>query len=228
MNSRWNIGFAGTFAVLAIGLVGVNTAADVAVVPQSPQPTDKPGVVAQAATTPDNITTAYLAESASKARYEAFAARATDEGYKSVAVLFRATAASQDVLIKKHAAMIQKLSGGLPVVKVAAAPVVKSTRENLEAALAADIGEKNTRYAAFSRQAEADKNVAAVYGFKGAVAAEIEYVKFFKLALSDLDGWKAEGKSFAVCEVCSFLVMGPPPATCPVCSAPREKFSIIK
>jgi len=195
----------------------------------SAKPAEKPAIGAPAAaSTLDNTKTACLAEMAAKARYEAFAAKAAAEGYKSVAVLFRATAASQEILIKKRAAAIAKMGGEAPAFKLATKPEVKSTKENLEAALAADIGEKNTKYAAFAKQAEADKNTGAVYAFKGAVAAETEYVKFFKQALADLSGWKAEGKTFSVCEVCSFLVMGSPPATCPVCAAPREKFIRIK
>ena len=223
MNSR-RIGFTGVLAILCVGLAGVCIAAD-AVVSQPPQSAEKPAVAAT--TTLDNIKTAYLAEFTAQIRYEAFAAKATQEGYKSVAVLFRATAASQEVLVKKHAAALKKW-GGLPPMVRKLQPAVGSTKENLEAALAADIGPKNTQYAAFAKQAEADKNTAAVYAFKGAIAAETEYVKFFQQALADLDGWKAEGKTFAVCEICSFLVMGPPPATCPVCSAPREKFTIVK
>ena len=225
MNRREFNGFTGVAVALSIGFSGMCYAADVVASRPAQLVAEKPAIAA--VTTADNIQTAYLAEMQAKARYNAFAVKADAEGYKAVAVLFRATAASQDVLIKKHAGMLQKLVRSVPD-QLLMAPEVKSTKENLEAALAADIGPKNTRYAAFAKQAEADKNTGAMYGFKGAIAAETEYVKYFKLALADLNGWKAEGKTFAVCEVCSFLVMGPPPATCPVCSAPREKFTVIK
>ena len=213
MNRREFNGFTGVAVALSIGFSGMCYAADVVASRPAQLVAEKPAIAA--VTTADNIQTAYLAEMQAKARYNAFAGK------------FRATAASQDVLIKKHAGMLQKLVRSVPD-QLLMAPEVKSTKENLEAALAADIGPKNTRYAAFAKQAEADKNTGAMYGFKGAIAAETEYVKYFKLALADLNGWKAEGKTFAVCEVCSFLVMGPPPATCPVCSAPREKFTVIK
>ena len=225
MNCRGINKFTGAVAVLCVGFAGMCAAADEA----SAKPAEKPAISAPAAVaTVDNLKAAYLTSSAAKQQYIAFAAKARAEGYKSVEVLFHATIVSQGVMIKKYAVAIRKLNGTVPDFKEGALPAVKSTKENLEAALAADIGEKNTRYADFAKQAEAEKNTGAMYAFKGAVAAETEYAKFFKQALAELDGWKAEGKTFAVCEVCSFLVMGPPPATCPVCSAPKDKFAVIK
>jgi len=67
-----------------------------------------------------------------------------------------------------------------------------------------------------------------MHAFLGPVAAETEYVKYFKQALADLDGGRTEGKVFAVCTVCSCPVLGAPPATCPVCQSPREKFTVVK
>jgi len=224
MNCRWIKGVTGLVAVLCVGLVGVCNAADTAPV----KPVEKPAVAAKAVPTLDNLKTAYLTESALEAQYLAFASKATQEGYKSVSVLFRAAAMSQRVLVKKNAVMIRKMAGTVPDYKAAAAPVVKTTRENLIAALAGNIGDKNTQDAEFAKQAEADKDTAAMYSFKGAISSGIEYVKYFNQALADLDGWRASGKIFSVCEVCSYLVMGPPPAVCPVCSAPKDKFVVIK
>lgn len=216
MNSRWIKGFACVLAVFGVALLGACGKAQFQVSP------------AEKAVTLDNLKTAYLAESVAQARYAAYAAKADEEGYKSVAVLFRAAVASQDVLIKKRAALVVKMGGAALVPPDAKPPEVRTTRENLQAALAADIGAKNMRYMVFARQAKAVKNDGAMYSFKGAVASESEYVKFFKLAMADLDGWKAEGKTFAVCTVCSFPILGAPPATCPVCQSPREKFTVIK
>ena len=133
-------------------------------------------------TTLENLQAAFNGESNAKARYEAFAAKADEEGYKSVAALFRAASKSESIHAAKHLAVLDKM--GAPRVKLELAqPEVKSTKENLEAALAADIGPKNTRFPCFAKQAEAEKNEGALYSFKGAVAAETEYVKFFQQAL---------------------------------------------
>lgn len=226
MKTRTNNMLACVSAVLAVGLAGA-CLGDIDSVGKATTSTPEKPVVADKAVTLANEASAYVLEQSNRARFDAYAAKAAEEGYKSVATLFRALSASQEVLIKKRAGIIKTLGGAAPEVKLAA-PVVKSTKENLEAVVALNIGPQNTMYADFARQAEAAKVVPAVYSFKGALAAEAEYVKFCKQALAELDGWKAEGKAFAVCQVCAYPVMGNPPAVCPICSAPQEKFAIIK
>ena len=142
---------AGAIAVMCLGLVCVSSAAE--------------------KTTLDNLQTAFNGESNAKARYEAFAVKADEEGYKSVASLFRAAAFSESIHAKKHGAAIKKLGGEAEA--TVGKPEVKSTKENIEAALAGEIYEKETMYPGFLKQAEADKNVQAIYSFKGALAAEV-------------------------------------------------------
>ena len=175
----------------------------------------------------DNLQTAYNGESNAKARYEAFAAKADEEGYKSVATLFRAAAFSESIHAQKHAAAIQKL-GAEPQAAVVA-PEVKSTRENIESALSGENMEKQTMYPAFVQQAEAEGNTQAVYSFKGAMAAEAEHAKLFARALTDLEGWKPAGQAFYVCQVCGYTQVNDPAVLkCPICAAPRAKFTIFQ
>jgi len=95
-------------------------------------------------TTLENLQAAFNGESNANAKYTAFAAKAEAEGYKSVATLFRATAMSEGIHAKKHAAVIVKM-GAVPKADIAQ-PDVKSTKENLEAALAGETYEKGTMY----------------------------------------------------------------------------------
>ena len=173
-----------------------------------------------------NLQTAYQGESNAKARYEAFAVKADAEGYKSVAALFRATAHSEGIHATKHAAAIKKI-GAVAKAEVAV-PEVKSTRENLEVALKGEIAESTAMYPEFIKQAEADKNGKAKMSFMGALAAETEHAKLYQQALDDLDGWKAAGKTFLVCEVCGYTALDTGLKKCPVCAAPREKFEFFK
>ena len=201
---------AGAMALMCVGLAGVSRAAEAA-----------------GKTTLDNLQAAYNGESNAKAKYEAFAVKADEEGYKSVAALFRATSASEALHAKKHAAAIQKL-GAEPAATVGK-PEVKSTKENLEAALAGETYEKETMYPGFVKQAEAEKNKGAVKSFKGAMAAEVEHAKLYTQALAELEAWKPAGKEFLVCQICGYtLLANPGLLKCPVCSAPKEKFTIIK
>lgn len=178
-------------------------------------------------TTLENLQASFNGESNAKAKYEAFAAKADEEGYKSVASLFRAASLSEGIHAKKHAAVIAKL-GAEPKAEIAK-PEVKSTKENLAAALAGESYEKETMYPAFITQATAEKNKAAVRTFRGAMLAEIEHAKLYKQALAELDAWKAAGKEFMVCDICGYTeLLTPALLKCPVCSAPKTKFTTVK
>jgi len=201
---------AGAVALMCLGLVNAATAAEVA-----------------GKTTLDNLQAAFNGESNASAKYTAFAVKADEEGYKSVAALFRATAMSEGIHAKKHAAAITKL-GAVPKADIAKADV-KTTKENLEAALAGETYEKETMYPDFIKQAQTEKNKGAVMSFKGAMAAEIEHAKLYKQALGELDAWKPAGKEFMVCQICGYSLLSDPALLkCPVCSSPKEKFTVVK
>ena len=175
----------------------------------------------------ENLQAAFNGESNAKAKYEAFAVKADEEGYKSVASLFRAASLSEGIHAKKHAAVITKL-GAEPKATVGK-PEVKSTKENLEAALAGETYEKETMYPDFIKLAKSEKNNAAVRTFRGAMLAEVEHAKLYKQALAELDAWKAAGKEFIVCSVCGYTEpQNPALKKCPVCSAPSTKFTPVK
>ena len=182
---------------------------------------------ATAPTTLDNLRAAVLDSTNAVLRYQAFAAKADAEGYKGVSVLFRAAAASEAIHLGKALQAITKAGGSVSRLALAA-PVVNATRANLESALSVEIAAKTEAYARYAGQAAKEKNMAAVYTFKGALAAAQEHAKFIKQALAGLDAWKADGRIFAVCEVCGFTVMGQPPASCPICQAPADKFAVIR
>lgn len=228
MNCRWTIGSGVGMGLLVLACMAARATAETASPPAERPVASPDAAVAKTAATLDNLQAAWQRESRTKSVYEVYAAKAAEEGYRSVAVLFIAAAASENVHLGKHAAAIARLGGTVPKADEAK-PVVRSTRENLEdAAAAVALWADAEHYPAFVKRAEADKDVAVVYSFKGALAAGAEHAKFFKQALKDPNRWKDSGKSFAVCTVCGFTVMGKPPAVCPVCSQPREKFVVYK
>lgn len=187
---------------------------------------DAKAAVAGKVSTIENLQYAYDGESNAKVRYEAFAAKADAEGYKSVGALFRAASKSESIHAAKHAAAIKKL--GYNPQTTLKAPEVKSTKENLEAALKGETEELTNMYPAFLKQAQEEKNAAAARSFGGALKGEIEHAKLYKLALAELDSWKAPGKEFLVCLVCGYTTMDKDIKKCPVCAAPRGKFEVFK
>ena len=128
-----------------------------------------------------NLQAAFNGESNAHARYLAFANKADTEGYAGVASLFRAAARAEEIHAGNHAAVIKKF-GGVPEAKLED-PVVKSTRENLEAAIKGETYERDKMYPAFIGQARTEANAEAMRTFTFAQAAEVEHAKLYTEAL---------------------------------------------
>ncbi len=170
----------------------------------------------------DNLMAAFNGESNARAKYLAFARKADEEGYETVASLFRAAARAEEIHAYNHGLVIKKM-GGTPLANIKT-PEVKSTRENLEAAIAGETYERDVMYPEFIRDAEAEKNAAAVRTCKAALAAEIEHARLYTEALNHLENWRQGKKDFFICEVCGYTVTEIPQEKCPVCFARKEKF----
>ncbi len=166
--------------------------------------TEKKAPPSASKATLDNLLTAYNGESNANARYLAFAKKADEEGYGQVASLFRAAARAEHVHFEHHAAVIKEL-GGTPKAEIET-PVVKSTKENLEAAMKGEIHESTVMYPEFLAKAEQDKIKSAVDAFEDAGAAEAVHAKWYKTAIDNLDNWKGQKKDFYVCPLCGNVV----------------------
>lgn len=177
------------------------------------------------ATTLDNLQAAYDGESNANARYLAFAKKADEEGYLGAASLFRAAAHAEGVHVARLAEVIQKM-GGLPKADIKA-PEVKTTRENLDAALKGESYERDTMYPDFIKQARAERNTDALRVFNFAKSAETEHAKFYQAALNALDSWKAAKKDFFVCNHCGFTVEKITFDKCPVCFEPKSEYQKV-
>jgi rubrerythrin len=180
---------------------------------------------AASSATLDNLQKAYANGLLAKARCEAFAAKADAEGYAAVGALLRAAANAEAIHLDKYAPVIKSL-GGTPEAAVAA-PKAGTTAENLKTLLEA-VQSNKVAYAGFVKQAQTEKVEKAVMFLKGALADEASRGKLYAEAAGDLQNWKAAGKVFIVCQVCGYTTADIKLKTCPVCSAPRSKFSEFK
>ena len=113
---------------------------------------------------------------------------------------FRAAARAEEIHANNHAVVIKKL-GGTPEAKIET-PDVKTTKENLEAAIKGETYERDTMYPEFLKQARAVRNTDAIQTFNYAKTAEAEHAKLYTAALNNLDKSKgAKAKTFYVCGV---------------------------
>jgi rubrerythrin len=173
----------------------------------------------------DNLQAAFNGESNAKARYLAFAQKAEAEGYGKVASLFRAASRAEDIHANNHAEVIRKL-GATPTADVKTAEV-KSTAENLQAAIKGESYERDSMYPEFLKQAREDGNRDAVRTFNFAKEAEAEHAKLYAEASNNLAAWKTNAQPFYVCPSCGFTTATLNFEKCPVDFTPREKFIAV-
>lgn len=174
----------------------------------------------------DNLQAGFNGESNAHARYLAFAEKAGQEGYGEVASLFRASAKAEEVHAANHAAVIKKL-GGMPQANIET-PVVKSTKENLEAAIKGESYERDTMYPEFLKQARTEGNRDAVETFNYAKTAEAEHAKLYSKALNDLPKLKgSKAKDYFVCMVCGYTTSNVDFAKCPSCFSHKDRYEKV-
>lgn len=160
--------------------------------------------------TTENLWAAFAGESQANRKYLAFAKKAEAEGHAMIAKLFRAAAAAETVHAHAH---LRALEG------------VKSTAENLQAAIEGEGHEFQEMYPGFVAQAEAEGAKAALRSFQYALAVEQTHFDLYSEALKTLQGGQdlAAGAIW-VCDVCGHTVLGEAPEKCPVCNAAKKAF----
>jgi rubrerythrin len=159
----------------------------------------------------DDLMAAFAGESQANRKYLAFAKKADEEGYAQVARLFRAAAAAETV----HALTHFRTAGE-----------VKSTEENLKAAVAGEHYENSEMYPSFMKDAEAEGDAKALKSFTWANEAEKIHEMLYKEALESL-GKPGETYDYYICPVCGFTHARNAPEKCPVCGALGSKFEKI-
>jgi rubrerythrin len=185
-----------------------------------------PALAAQEAPrTLENLQKGYDIEKNTFDAYEAFAEKADKEGYGQAASLFRAAAASQAIHLGKYRKAMKELNA-VPK-ENPKAPTVKSTKENLNAAIKM---EKNmmAAFPEYAKQAGMDKKKIAMMAFKGTEAGAQFHINFFSDAMSNLDAWKKGTKQFIVCKQCGYMTTDLTLKKCPICSYPRSQFLDVK
>ena len=159
--------------------------------------------------TTDDLQAAFAGESQANRRYLAFAKKAEDEGQPQIAKLFRAVAHAETVHAINHFRTLGE---------------VKTTADNLKAAMAGENYEVNTMYPDFIHDAEADQDKKALNSFHWAVEAEKVHEMLYKQALENL-GKVASALDYYVCPVCGYTHEGTSaPEKCPVCGTLGARF----
>ena len=165
-------------------------------------------------TTGQNLEFAFAGESQANRKYLFYAEKAEEQGYKQIAHLFRAAADAETAHARNHLRVMQG---------------VKSTKDNLIAAIGGENHEFTEMYPIFIKQAEVENEKKAGDSFNLANQVEQIHHGLYKKALDMLEKGKAMAeKPFYVCQYCGNTVEGEAPERCPVCGAPRKMFKLIE
>ena len=163
--------------------------------------------------TEEGLKTAFAGESQANRKYIAFAEKADKEGFPQIAKIFRAAAAAETI----HALNHLKVLGG-----------VKSTKENLQAAVEGEHYEFTKMYPEFINSAKEEGNEDAERTFNYANKAERIHHKLYTVALEAVDSGKDLNKEDVyVCPVCGYTHEGTPPEKCPICNTAKKLFRKI-
>jgi rubrerythrin len=161
------------------------------------------------ATTEANLKEAFAGESQAYRKYVVFAKKAEQEGFANVARLFRTAAEAEAIHATGH---LNSMEG------------VKSTAENLRAAVAGETHEYTEMYPPMIEQAQ-QENHKGKWMLNLANKAEAVHAQLYKLALEAVSqGKDLTETNFYLCPVCGHIEMGKPPAVCPICNVKGDKY----
>jgi rubrerythrin len=160
--------------------------------------------------TQENLQSSFAGESQANRKYLFFAEKAEKEGHPQIARLFRAGAESETVHARNHLNTMED---------------IKSTRENLEAAISGEHYEFTQMYPSFIEQAKAEKNSDAEISFDWANRVEKIHHRLYQKALEDLEaGTRMKDEPYFICQRCGYTVAEEAPENCPICGASRSMF----
>ena len=179
-----------------------------------------------------NLLAASEGESNAHSKYILFAAKADAEGWHGAASLFRAAARAEEIHAKNHARVLKQLCAE-PKRQISPSEV-KSTLENLKAALAGEEYESATMYPGFIMEATNSDIPIATRSLTWAMEAEKTHARLYAEAIELVekglkDSWAASACDFYVCAACGYTTMTPEEQErCPVCNLAFEKFEVIR
>jgi rubrerythrin len=151
-----------------------------------------------------NLQTAVVDEATANARYTAFAAKAREEGYQTIAKLFDATSRAEKVHSERYKEFLDQLDA--PLKDFQPQYELKSTAENLQTAIDLETREVNSVYPKFMTDATAEKmdDIAETMGWS--MSMEKKHLQLLIKALTLLktapDSLNTLATGYTICPVC--------------------------
>lgn len=171
-----------------------------------------------------NLQEAFNGESNATARYAAFSKKANEEGYKEIALLFKAASLAEKVHASNHKAVLEEM--GVAVKQAVIDVKVLSTQENLEAAIKGESYEATIMYPNFLKEAKVADNQMALISLNYAYKTEKKHQAFYEVALAALNSNKVNtlATTYFVCPTCGNTYETQAPKRCGISMTSGEKF----
>lgn len=176
----------------------------------------------------ENLKAGIKGETTASAKYAAYAQKASEEGFEPIAQLFKAASKAESIHATNHLKVLEKL--GEKMDTIVPEFEVKSTKENLQAAIEGESYEFATMYPDFITAAKEENVEDAVKSFTWALDTEKKHKEFYQKALDAID--KSEvallPSVFFVCPKCGNTYdAATVTEKCDFCRTPKEKYIAI-
>lgn len=160
--------------------------------------------------TQNNLKDAFAGESMANRKYLAFAKQADSEGFHQVAKLFRAASEAETIHAHDH---------------LKALGLIKSTEENLKAAIEGETYEFTKMYPDFIATAKEENADSIAKKLDLVGKAEAVHAALYEKALKNIGN--EETTDLFLCTVCGHIAEGEAPDACPICGAKKQAYRKI-
>lgn len=150
----------------------------------------------------ENLKAGIKGETTASAKYAAFAQKARQDGYQNIAKLFEAASKSESIHAENHRKVLEEMNVKMEEFKPEFQ--VRSTAENLQAAIDGETYEVQKMYPAFINDAREEKVPKALKSYNWANNTEKKHAEFYSAALKALQSGneKSIASKYAICPVC--------------------------
>ena len=173
----------------------------------------------------ENLKAGIKGETTASAKYAAFAEKARAEGFDTVAKLFDAASKAESIHAANHTKVLVGLGEKMEEFKPEFE--VKTTAENLQAAIDGESYEISTMYPQFIADAKTENVEKAKKSFNWAFETEKKHLDFYKKALAAVQTNTENTLPFyyMVCPVCGNTYdAAKVDNKCAICGTPKDKF----
>jgi rubrerythrin len=176
----------------------------------------------------ENLKAGIKGETTASAKYAAFAEKAKAEGHDTIAKLFEAASKAESIHATNHRKVLEGLGEKMEDFKPEFE--VKTTKENLEAAIDGETYETKTMYPQFLEDSKTENVKKATKSFTWAFDTELKHLAYYKKALAALES-KTENTlayNYFVCPVCGNTYdKATLDEKCAFCGTLKDKFLTI-